>query len=418
MTTAYGTQGQTLAVDTESTLGTAAGSAVDIRFDELTFPTATEQSVENRPRGRENWADNQDKPINFEGVQEDAISVTTKCRVSTTNTDPMTFFATMGGMGTDDFADTTCTITSGTIDTVGNIARPGRAMLCELDDGRYFPVLGAETESAGAVDITMNPPDDSAALSNCYEMTTIYPKQVELSTYGNFLWNTRGIHTTAPDLAYQAAGCALSSIGTISLEPNMPLSYQFGFHAGDVDQKSDTMDNESLAFGENVPIINDDFQFGFASAPSDDNWSLSNSCANLIKADIDLNHGAIVVPATGCTSTLNGIQGYYAQPGVPRITIEMLMDKARWDDWEGTNADKYIHFVQPTSTVGTSPVPAFGFWFPRCYLVENPVMISDGDFYRMTLVYEAYSAGFESTTTNNSQGMAPWYYAVGGYKSA
>jgi len=410
-TTAYGTQGQTLEFDTESTLGTADGSAKDIRFEELTFPTVTRQQIENKPKGRENWADNQDRPITYEAVQEDAISVTANCRLSSANLDPLTLMATVGGMGSDTASKTTAAVTGGTIDTASDAGLPGRAFLVELDDGTYHPVLCTATESGGAVNITMNPPDDATAGNDCLAMQTIYPKQQEITTYGNLKWNTRAENTSVNQLAYQASGCALSSIGTITIEPNTPLKFDFGLHAGDIDQLSDTMDADSLKFRENVPITDCNFEFGFYDAGT----GISNSTANLIKAEIDLNYSSVPIPATGGTC-LNGIQGYYSMPGTPKITLEMIMDKSRWDDFEGTNAYKYIHFVQPSSNAGnTTPTPAWGFWFPNCFLSEAPVMISDGDYYRMTCVYEGYSANFGSSTINNAQEMAPWYYAVGGY---
>lgn len=413
--TAYGTQGQTVEFDTETTLGTALGSAIDLKVEEKTFPTKTTQVIENNPLGRENWANKSDKPITYEAVQEDAISITCNCRVNADNDDQLTKMATIGGFETDAADDTTCAITSGTINTVSNVAKPGRAHLVQLDtSGLYYPVLGAATETDGAVAITMNPPTDATAGNACLEMTTIYPQQAETALYGNFKWNTRGANTAANKLAYRASGCALASIGTISIEPNTPLKFQLGFHAAKIDQIVDEMNAESMGFLDKVPVTNCNFEFGFAA--SSDSWSIANTKASLIKADIDLNYSCVPISAIG-NSCVNGVQGYFAKPGVPKITLDMIMDKAKWDDFEGTNPDKYLHFVQPTSAVSTTPVPAWGFWFPKCHLIDCPEMISEGDYYRMTLVYEAHSAGFESTTTNNSQGMSPWYHAVGGYKA-
>lgn len=417
----YGTQGQTLEFDSEAVFGTADGSAAELRYESLTFPTVEKQAVENRPRGRENWADHQDRPILIDSAQDGAISITQNNRVGTTNYDVLTSALVVGGgAGTDTAAATTGTLTApGVIDTTTDIIRPGRAVLVTLTNGLSFPLLGVNTEGGATSGIvSMAPPAASSAGAAVNVMVTAYPRNIELSTFGHFTWTTRGDHTTAPDLAYEASGCALSGISTITIEPNTPLQFSTTWSAAKVEQVADTLDSETFSLLSKVPVIDCNFEFGYADAPADYSAlvaGITRSVASLIRAEIELGHAIVPIPSVGSDDCIGGIQGYYAVPGTPKITLEMLMDKDLWDEFGGTNVDKYLHFVQPSSDIGATPTPAWGMWFPRCYQVQSPVMISDGDYYRVTVVYEAVSARLGSATTNNAQGMAPYYYASGGY---
>lgn len=421
--TIYGTQGQTLAYDTEATFGTADGSAVDLRYESLTFPTAEKTAVADRPKGRENWADHQDRPILIDQAQDGAISITQKNRLTTSNYDVLTSaLVTAGGAGGDtSAADTGQLSAGGVLDTAANTVRPGRAQLVTLTTGAAYPVLGINTEGEGTSGIiTMAPPAASAAGAAVNPMITAYPKNAELSNFGHFVWTTRGDHTTAPDLAYEASGCGLSAISTIVIEPNTPVTYTATFSCAKIEQTADTLDAESMGLAK-VPVIDCNFEFAFAAAPA--SWAaleagLTRSVSPLIRAEIELNHAIVPIPSVGSDDCIGGIQGYYAVPGVPRITVEMLMDKDYWDDFGGDNEDVYMHFVQPSTDIGATPTPAWGLWFPRCYQVESPVMISEGDYYRMTLTYEAVSARFAADTENNAQEMAPYYAASGGYVAA
>ena len=415
-----GTQGQTLSFDTEGTFGTADGSAADILYEEgMTFPTEEYSGVDNNPAGRENWANDKDKPILVRNHLPDSLSYTSRMRVGTDNYDPLTQAGKAGGFGYNTAADTTASLASGVLDTVSEGGAPGLAYLVEQDtSGLYMPVLCATTESTNC-DITMQTENGATAGNDCLKMITMYPKNVALSQHAQFVWNTRGENTSGDDWAWTASGCALSGIDTITFEPNQPVQYGFTYHASKVAKTQSSLNAESLAFIEKVPVIDENFEFGFASAPAEGGtWKLTRSVSHIISASIDLNHSAVKIDATGGSNAIGGAQGHFAVPGEPRITVTMIADEDLWDQWSGTNAEKYLHFVQPTSSVGTNPVPAFGFWFPRCYQVAPPVKDGSGDYFRMTVTYKARSAKFESTTTNNSANMAPYFYACGGYKSA
>jgi hypothetical protein len=76
LTTARSTQGFTVSVDTEDSLGEAAGNAKDWRLEEApTFPTNTRELERQANLSAENPSSMKDPPIPYEMAREGAITL-------------------------------------------------------------------------------------------------------------------------------------------------------------------------------------------------------------------------------------------------------------------------------------------------------------------------------------------------------
>jgi hypothetical protein len=426
MTTAYSTKGKTIGIAVQADLVTPNTSTVTVRTeDNVTIPTEEFLSEPQKNMGRANAYDVADQPIIYEAVRENAISLPVAVRRSPDTTTPtIPTLAESGGCNVDVNDDDTITAYTDTTDwdlTTGLGAdKNGQAILVELDNGLYWPTLLADyTHSTTTCTPGMALPSASSATNATKRMYTITPNtgQVDNSKLLTFIAQTRGKYTTAPDLTWQLAGCALGTFGEIKIEPGGEVIITPTFHVADVDKKADTLTAESFTKDTTYRQRNyGNFRFEFADANT--SGAIASAHMELLSATFLPNHITAAIPGEGSVDVLNSIQGYMAKMDEhPTVTLELLMDKVYWETFDDSpgQTNKYISFIWPTTSLTT---PASGIWIPNAYLSAPPVAEPHAsDYIKCTLVYTASSSEYGSTRTNNSTGMAPWYMAIHGQSS-
>lgn len=424
--TSYVGQGQTLSYEVESALGTNTDTWLDIRYntDSLTIPSQTRTGIENPNMGHRHAFDKSDKPIFTEQHQPDALSFNNYIRRSASaDTAPPTadFLASAGWNITTTTKTTVASYSSTTAWDLGDSGAaygiPGNAILVKLEDAAsdldefYYPVLVA-AKATDTVTPGMALPAATANAEPIEVMTTMLPQSrvVPPDKTLSFINNLRATHTSGEDLAYEMMGMALSTMGELTIEPNMPPELSFTFHVSRNDQKNVAIADESFVDGEKFAVITHDCRVELAD--SADAGGIARTDVILISASV--NWGFACTPRGGFgDGTLTGIQGYKLDAQAPTITLTTDFTKDYWDDIEGTNTSQYIGIVQPTSALTT---PAFGIWMPKCHINwENSVSQEIADnMIRATVQYVGSVADYNSETDNSDEGAAPIYFAISG----
>jgi hypothetical protein len=428
--TTYSTRGFQLAIQAESALGTATGSAYELRTVERPEMKAEAYQMFPQPNKHLHYADIQDKPVLYEKDIDAALKFKyyNRCPLTATlgnDQSPIislleshgltkTFLPASTTLAT--YVDTNSwTLTSGygsDTQMLAHIVRLGGA-----NTGMFWPSLaGTYVHSTTAVEASMGLPSAAAALNTVERMATFTPspRQVPTTKTLSLTYRDRAIHTTAPDYGLILSGCAVTAIDDIVIEPGKPITFGLTLHAAKVVRDNLAMAAEVYADTTTLQIVNSATnEFGFATASeADPNTALANATAILQKMTIKLGTKVTPILGEGSITCVNGIQGYLMDydPDACEIIIEGLFDKDRIDDAEGTNPHKYIHFVQGGSAI---TVPMFAFWAPKCQLKSIPEKVNEGEYYRMKMVYRPNCALYGSGRLNASAGMAPWALGLG-----
>jgi hypothetical protein len=420
MTTAASTKGRTVGIAVQTSLTNQPTTFDEIRTHEaITFPTEESLSEVQPNLGHENALNWDDKPITFEGVRENGMTIPVAFRRGvTTGKPPIAKFAESGGCAVNTIADTTIStyVDEGSFSLTLPPASTtyGAAILVELNDGSYYPSLTKVIADDGSTTPGMDLPSASATSKNVKLMHTITPQTgaVDASKLLAVKVNTRGTHTTSEDLAWIMYGCSLGSFGDLVIEPQGQFVMSPTFHVADVEQSADPISAESFIDTTYLQRNQGGFTFEFADASSAGGITHTNAC--LLKATITPGHTSMPIPGDGCDESLNSTQGYIAStPEQPKVVLELLMDKAYWDTFSTTgNTSKHIGFVWPTTNLA---IPAYGFWMPNCHQIASPVgdVISE-EYMKVTVTYGATGAGYGGGTSNNSSGNSPWFMAIHG----
>jgi hypothetical protein len=427
--TVYVGQGQTLGYEQESALGTNSSTFSDIRWntDSLTVPSMTRTGVMNPNVGHRHAFDRSDKAIFTEQHQADALTFNTMIRrsASANTAPPIAVFLESAGWNITTTTATTVALYSSTTawdlgDSGTQYGVPGNAILVKLEDGSssldefYYPVLIA-AKATDTVTPGMALPAATANSEPIEVMTTMFPQSrtvVSTKTL-SFLYNVRATHTTGEDLAMEMLGCGLSTMGEMTIEPNMPPELAFTFHVSQVDQKNVAIADETFVCGQKFPVITHDCRVELAN--SADAGGIARTDVILHSATVNWGFAGTPTPGYG-SGTKAGIQGYRLDAQTPSITLTADFSKDYWDDMEGSNTSQYLGIVQPTSDLAT---PAFGVWMPKCHLNhENTVVLNTTDnLITATVQYIGSVADYNSETDNTDEGAAPIYFAISGASS-
>jgi hypothetical protein len=296
----------------------------------------------------------------------------------------------------------------------------GNAILVKLEDGAsvldefYYPVLIAD-KTTDTITPGMALPAATANSEPIEVMTTMFPQSrtVVSSKTLSFLYNLRATHTSGEDLAMEMLGCGLSTMGEMTIEPNMPPELAFTFHVSQIDQKNVAIADETFVCSQKFPVVTHDARVELAN--SADAGGIARTDVILHSATVNFGFAGTPTPGYG-SGTKAGIQGYRLDAQTPSITLTADFSKDYWDDMEGTNASQYLGIVQPTSDLAT---PAFGVWMPKCHLNhENTVVLNTTDnLITATVQYIGSVADYNSETDNTDEGAAPIYFAISGASS-
>jgi hypothetical protein len=427
--TVYVGQGRTFGFEEESAFCTNASSFSDIRWntDSMTIPSMTRTGVPNPNVGQRHAFNRSDKPIFTEQHQPDVLAFNTMIRrAAAANTAPpiANFLASAGWNISTTTATTVASYSSTTAWDLGDSGTqygvPGNAILVKINDSGndlhqfYYPVLVA-AKATDTVTPGMALPAATANAEPIEVMTTMFPQsRVTPSTKTlSFLLNLRATHTSGEDLAMEMLGCGLSTLGEITIEPNMPPELPFTFHATRVDQKSVAIANESFVDSEKFSVVTHDIRVEIAD--SNDSGGITRTDAILYNATI--NFGFAGTPTGGFgLGTKAGVQGYRLDAQTPVITLTADFNKDYWTEMEGSNTSKYLGIVQPTNALTT---PAWGIWMPKCHLNHESTLLLDTseNLVRATVQYIGSVADYNSETDNTDEGAAPIYFAISGASS-
>jgi hypothetical protein len=288
---------------------------------------------------------------------------------------------------------------------------PGNAILVELSDGSFYPVLVA-AKATDTITPGMALPSASENAKDIEVMTTMFPQSrvVPASKTLSFLSNLRATHTTGEDLSFDYAGCAVTALGDLTIKVNEMPELAWTLDVSTVADGSLAIADESFVDGQKPSVVTHDARVELAT--SNDSGGIARTDVILHEATVNWGFTVEAIPGYG-SGTLAGIQGYKLVAGTPSITIKGDYTKDYWDDLEGTNPSQYLGIVQPTTALTT---PAWGIWMPKCHLSEEePVIINrDDNLITASVKYIGSVADYNSETDNTDEGAAPIYFAISG----
>ena len=423
MPTAYGTRGQVVRVYAESALGTQSTEYGEIRYNDCEIKVEEKQSVANPNTGHDNWADVSDRPVRYNAYMDGAVSLSTHLRSGLAATDkpPIIEFLESAGMTyVTNVADTVGTGGSGTyVLTTGGAteAAPGMIVGVALPNYGYYPSLVGDNTAKTVTPVMDLPEAAAGSSSKCCKMHTVYPYSQAVSATNTlqFAKFTRGQHTTAPDLAITAAGCGMTKIDPIVIEPGKPVELKLSFGATSVAISNVALPTPSFIDSEKFQVIGGYFDHGSSATTLGAVAGLTYASAALIKAEIDLGISVTPIPGNGSTTCVSGIQGYWSQVTAPKVTITRLhTSQVEMNKWKETVTDTpfYFHFVQPSANTSN---PMWGIFCPCCYLDGSPVIdFKSADYITSTTTYAMSSPRLDNATeAPNTASTVPWYLGVG-----
>ena len=434
--TIQSTQGIEVLWDLESALGTPAGSAFNIRTaGNPTFPTINKQVVDPDVRGYSHFAD-QDKPTQFEGLQENAITVPLHIRrASAGAAPPIAVAAEAAGMNVENNTDTTASGTHSVSTTQlgGAISTSdiGSAFLCYDSTGDKWWPSYCVNATTGPDELTWmfdlpNAQVDTNGVLNMYSITPKADQVTVTKTLTQYL-RTRATHTTEgdDDLQYVAGGCACGGLGTLELKLFEAPVLSPTFHVCDLAKAQTAISNESFRDTEDKLVWGGP---NCLCAMGDSNGTTGGIAIDnplkVISASFNFGVSTVAVPGTG---GVNGTQAFMSvfNPKDAVLTMELAMPSEyseatnKWesffDDWENqSNADKAIEIVQgvaDTSGASDPDAPCWGLFIPKAHLASEPVHDPFGDAYhKVTVSYRCKPSGLAAAAFDETN--APYCFAV------
>jgi hypothetical protein len=144
-------------------------------------------------------------------------------------------------------------------------------------------------------------------------------------------------------------------------------------------------------------------QFAAASASG----GITAAYHKLISATFTFGITAEQIAGFGDTACKNNIQGWMQKTEPCKLTLTMLYDSTKLDDFDGSNGSKYVGIVQPGAAETDC---AWSLVLPNAHIMEAP----EAEYYgnnehRVTVSYTGRPAGYESSTTNVTANQ-PWYF--------
>ena len=204
-------------------------------------------------------------------------------------------------------------------------------------------------------------------------------------------------------------GCSAAQIGDLEITPGtIPyLEFTMNVAAHGVEEltgfpANDFNDNEGKKPCDGAMV-----QIATASASG----GIASATYKLLSATIGFGSTTEMIPGIGDAECINNIQGHMQSPGEFTGTLRVLYDSAKTDDWEGTNASKYIGVVQPSAN---TTQPPWAFIMPNAHITEiswEPYAAENMQV--MVLKYKANPAGYNSEDAEGDKANQPIYFLLG-----
>lgn len=356
-----------------------------------------------------------DKKVNVGGNVDGAFTVPMLLRQATTAGQDSKLVQAFesGGFTVVDGANTTLSAYVSTTDftLTSNNFPIGYGCAVELDDGTIVPTLVA-ANTAGQITPGMALPSAASTSNNVYKCNTVTPGDVGEVTSTKYLTmhGTYRVLDSTNTVVVEGQGCSLTNIGDIVLNPQELVKVEFTFSAANViptDTGAAVIGVNSFQDSEAYKAFDCPW-FQYATASS--SGGIAAAYNKILSAKISFpDVVAEKIIGIGDSECLNDLQGFMHKADMCELTIEMPYDSTKVDDWEGTNPNKYIGIILPTTS---NTVPGFGFFMPNAFQSDKP----ETDFYsnteiRLTLKYKGQPAGYDGTTPTD-QGNQPWYLVV------
>ena len=416
------TRGATLALDVENTgIGTGDfSSAKHIRYDAETLPSSDYASEAQANLGHENIFQRDDDPMPFRQREEGGVTVKFRTGVDASTAPPVVTFLESACCQANTVTATTTAGSPavGAIELTADNGAVGKAQLIEIDtDGLFWPTLTA-AYAASTITPSMDLSTAPSASDIVGHMTTITPGYGSVSNKTvAFQQRTRATHTTSEDWAMTHLACALKSVGPITVRRGTTPTFAGSFYCCKRDPSAASLGAATFLDAERYLRFDDRLELGFATASAA--GGITRATINWEEATFDPGIDTQPDEASGTTTYANTI-GFFpntANNGSLKIKGEFL--KAYWDNAAlASQTRRYIHIVQPTDDI-TDGVPAMGIWMPNCFISAPPVMLREANtYYKVELTYGFDAAGYGSDTSNDSLGMAPWYWGISTNASA
>jgi hypothetical protein len=425
MTVARGQAGN-LRMDTESSLGTAASSAVYIRPDEVILNrTQTRYLIENSNAGKRHPFDKDAPAQPIEMFTENALSLSQRIRRADTDGATPTMETLLKSAGWTAEVTSAATTTTGTpavdaIDISADVADESQAILIERDSGVYVPRVIDDYDATPTITPSINLSSAPAAsrtveIMHTFSTATQTVYEVPTDQTLQFQYNTWGQYDDSDgDMSMLYTGCAVGGLDAIEIGQvgSVPM-LKYNIHAAKINWTADDIAAETFQDSDKFAVITDDFECQIRLCSG---LTTSNAVA-IEKATI--NPGLVVKPIHSVgAGTYGGIQGYTLEPTAPTISVtgywedQSAFEQAILTEQQDDNSPFYIHFVQPTRDLD---VPAFGIWCPVCYLSPEGLSYDPmGDFVRFTANFTASIARIDSESNITEVGASPIYIAVSG----
>lgn len=415
-----------LRMDTESSLGTAAGSAVYLRPESVELNrTMTRYLAQNHVAGHRNPYV-REKPISYEKHTENALKLMQAIRRPTTDGGTPTIETLFKSAGWEAEVSTGETTTAGTptttaIDQTANVTDEGQAVLIEVTPGVFKPTL-----VANLVTDTITP---SIALSaapaageiievmHTFTPTTQYAYQVPSDQTLQMQYNSYGYYDDAyGDLSVLYTGCAVGSIDALEIgtSGSIPM-FTYNIHAGKIDITADDIAAESFADSDKFVVITEDAEFAFATANAAGIGTLVTDAVT--KLTVTPNVVVKPVVATGA-GVYGDIVAYIAEPTPPTIEFEAFfsgdatLENKIITELESDNTSQYLHYIQPTRDLD---VPAMGIWAPMCHLADDDsfsIQMFGEETIKCQAKFICSVTGFDSLTDIDEVEASPLFIAV------
>jgi len=412
---AYSNKGQRLAFTVQSAMATVnTTSPKDVKSEgEIKIGPAQSQGVV--PDVVFVNADETEKPVVFKEATSDAVTVSTLIRqAAAAGGEPFSVSAFRSGGYTVAAANADTTLASYASTTSYTLAESstdaaGEFRSITLVDGRIIPVLFSADGAAGAITPLYALPaaaQKDAVVKKTFTITPGQPGPVPDDKFLSFFYANRA---NPSDRCVKVTGAFLASLGDIVVEPGKLPKLDMTFGAADVSESVTTvLMTTANDFSDAVPVKVCDNTLVYMAA-YDPAGSITASYQKCLKATIKTGKKAEIIPGLGDSTCLNNMQGAMGVNEPCEVTLEMLWDADKITDWEGTNADKMIAIIQP-STAAT--VPAWAFVVPKAHIMERFETDLGGNMIKMTIKYTANIPGMGSVTTVDAQVNQPWYFGI------
>jgi hypothetical protein len=403
------TQGSRTSFGVQSSgFGTAfAGTPADWRpEDNPSISTPVEEGTEpltvhGNPYDRE-------KPITERRPMADAFTVKSYIRQATNAGSNPSIVSAMEAAGMvvvsepDNTAAGTPTATEIDVQaaTIGNY-NSGYCANFELDDGSWVPGL-VHSVSGDTIKLAMglpSAPSSTNAINKCFSISPGEASQItaaKLLTVYHF--NNTGDRIVGQD-------CAVTAINEMSLAPDEPITIEYVLGTSSLTKDETVLGSNNFADSTNAMIFHNPWcQF----AAADSLGGITAAYHKVLSASIAFNATAEMVMGMGDANCVNNLQAWMQIADKAVLTVELLFDEDKIDDFEGTNGSKYISVIQPGQA---ETDPAFGFFMPNGHIVEKPEWDMSNNEHRLTVKYTGKPAGYSGTDAA-AQGNQCWYLAI------